>query len=350
MTPHEILTLLFKNKKYLNLTKSIGKRYQPYINTARAYYKLDQDTLITSEERRVLINISYAKSDDQLKTIIKDLYMQDDLSENINYIRAACQHLLDLWRSKRLNDHGNNEGWLRSNVYSMLWDRAFLFHDQFYIKRAECQSAVIKFLQLDDPDGDLVQQKIDFILRNSNDESDYLSTEEKPGDKSENDDVCKGRQVQRHMLDLWNKWLGSPLLTSQLEAITYQWHGSSLHVFGTKMLSDQKVVSYKKSNVTISNTSDHFADVAYFLLIVISIKRSVTLNYMKLTTMLAAINRHSIASLEIRSSNQAYHDDSAPSSQSSNDNDNIPIDLDLPYIKDAIEMCSTITHQKNVVY
>ncbi|KAI7856637.1 hypothetical protein BDC45DRAFT_567205 [Circinella umbellata] len=57
-------------------------------------------------------------------------------------------------------------------------------------------------------DGDLVQQKIDFILRNSNDESDYLSAEEKPGDKNENNDLCKGRQVQRHMLDLWNQWLG----------------------------------------------------------------------------------------------------------------------------------------------
>ncbi|KAI7856638.1 hypothetical protein BDC45DRAFT_580729 [Circinella umbellata] len=114
------------------------------------------------------------------------------------------------------------------------------------------------------------------------------------------------------------------------------------------MLSDQKVVSYKKCNVTIPKTSNHFADVAYFLLIVISIMRSVTLNYMKLTAMLAAINRHSIASLEMRSSNQAYHDDSAPSSQSSNDNDNIPIGLDPPYIKDAIERCSTITHPDNL--
>ncbi|KAG2225179.1 hypothetical protein INT45_009508 [Circinella minor] len=43
-----------------------------------------------------------------------------------------------------------------SNIYLILWGRAFLFHDQFYVKRTECQSAVIEFLQLNE----LVQQKI----------------------------------------------------------------------------------------------------------------------------------------------------------------------------------------------
>ena len=35
--------------------------------------------------------------------------MRNDLSENIEYIRAACRHLLDLWTSKRRNGHSNNE-------------------------------------------------------------------------------------------------------------------------------------------------------------------------------------------------------------------------------------------------
>ena len=85
------------------------------------------------------------------------------------------------------------------------------------------------------------------------------------------------------------------------------------------MLPNEKVVSHKKCNVTTPHTSNHYGDIAYFLLIVLSIKRAVTLSYMKLTTILSAINQQSISTLQIRSADQAYHDDNASSSQSSND-------------------------------
>ena len=91
---------------------------------------------------------------------------------NINYQRTAINGLLAIWRSKRLND-ANDEGWLWLNLYSFIWDRAFLFDNTFYVKRAECYSVVIR--KLKENNEDLAQQRVDFILRSNYDESDYLT-------------------------------------------------------------------------------------------------------------------------------------------------------------------------------
>ncbi|KAI8049308.1 hypothetical protein BDF21DRAFT_351352 [Thamnidium elegans] len=101
----------------VDFTKPISKKFRPAIPKIVEHYILYLESAIILEERRVLIDLSLC-----------------NVSENIKYIRTVINGLFDIWRSTRLTKT-NDEGWLRSNVYSFIWDRAFLFDDTFYIKR-----------------------------------------------------------------------------------------------------------------------------------------------------------------------------------------------------------------------
>ncbi|KAG1144100.1 hypothetical protein G6F37_001511 [Rhizopus arrhizus] len=223
-------------------------------------------------------------------------HTQKVLTHSVKYLRVVINGLFDLWRSKRLND-SNDEGWLRSNFYSFIWDRAFLFDETFFVKRAECYSAVIKKLQ--GQNEDIAQQRVDFILRSNHDGSDYLTSEEKPTDEEASYDINKGKKMQQHMLKLWSNWLGSRELVGELEAMTCQWQKTKLTVFGTRMLPSGKFIFYKKATAVISPTATHYAAAARLLQIVLSVKRLVTLNHMKLMTMVQAIDEYSNENLDL---------------------------------------------------
>ncbi|RCH93678.1 hypothetical protein CU097_007458 [Rhizopus azygosporus] len=70
------------------------------------------------------------------------------------------------------------------------------------------------------------------------------------------------------MLKLWSNWLSSRVLVGELEAMTCQW---------------QEPTAY------ISPTTAHYVAVARLLQIVLSVKRFITLNHMRLMTMIEAI-------------------------------------------------------------
>lgn len=234
-------------------------------------------------------------SDDEEK-FLSSLFKTSNVSENIKYIRTAINGLFDVWRSERLTKT-NDEGWLRSNLYSFLWDRAFLFDNTFYVKRAECYSAVIK--KLKENNKNLAQQRVDFMLRSNHDESDYLTLEEKPTDDVAKYDYKKGKQMQRNMLTLWSKWLNSNVLVSELEAVTCQWEQRKLTVFGTRMLPSGKFIAYKKCTAHISSLSGCYATAARLLQVVLSVKRLVTLNHIKLMTMTQVIEKYSNDNLDL---------------------------------------------------
>ncbi|KAI9486104.1 MAG: hypothetical protein EXX96DRAFT_592921 [Benjaminiella poitrasii] len=59
-------------------------------------------------------------------------------------------------------------------VYSAVFDNAFVYDDKFTTKRAHCYSNITKEFE------DVDNQLVDFILRNINDDNDYLLAEEKP--------------------------------------------------------------------------------------------------------------------------------------------------------------------------
>lgn len=163
----------------------------------------------------------------------------------------------------------------------------FLLHDTVYVTRAECYSAVIKELQSEDRS--LAQQRVDFILCNADDQSDYLSTEEKSFGKSSITDLEKGRTLQRHMLKLW----------SLLEAITCQSVERKLNVYGTRIIDNGKLIAYRKASMTVPATDGFYAAAAKILLLLITLKREVTLNFMKLTTMLEIRERLAVETLDV---------------------------------------------------
>lgn len=163
----------------------------------------------------------------------------------------------------------------------------FLLHDTVYVTRAECYSAVIKELQSEDRS--LAQQRVDFILCNADDRSDYLSTEEKSFGKSSITDLEKGRTLPRHMLKLW----------SLLEAITCQSVERKLNVYGTRIIDNGKLIAYRKASMTVPATDGFYAAAAKILLLLITLKREVTLNFMKLTTMLEIRERLAVETLDV---------------------------------------------------
>ncbi|KAG1296131.1 hypothetical protein G6F66_003737 [Rhizopus arrhizus] len=90
------------------------------------------------------------------------------------YIRLALAISVKLWSSGQLLKTDHDESWYRTHVYSAVWDNAFLHDTKFTSKRADCYSSITKEFN------NIKNQWVDFILRNINDSSDYLSAEEKP--------------------------------------------------------------------------------------------------------------------------------------------------------------------------
>jgi intein-encoded DNA endonuclease-like protein len=115
--------------------------------------------------------------------------------------------------------------------------------------------------------------------------------EEKSTDKEAYYVVKKGKEMQRNMVTLWSDWLDSTTLVGELEAVTCQWQARKLTVFGTRMLTSGQFIVYKKATSLISFISGHYGAAARLLQIVLSLKSLVTLNHMKLVSMVDAIEK-----------------------------------------------------------
>ena len=96
-------------------------------------------------------------------------------------------------------DH--KESWFRTHVYYAVFDNAFMYDDKFTTKRADCYSNIAKKFE------DVDHQRVDFTLRNINDDNDYHSAE--PSLKGVKGDMKKGKALQKAMLRKWTGRLGS---------------------------------------------------------------------------------------------------------------------------------------------
>lgn len=174
----------------VDFTKPISKKIRPVISKIVEHYKFHLESAIILEERRILIDLSLYRNSDDEEEFLSSLFKTSNVSENIKNIRTTINGLFDVWRSERLTKT-NDEGWLRSNLYSFLWDQAFIFDDIFYVKRTECYSAVIK--KLKENNKDLAQQRVDFILRNNHDELTQETKNTRRAHKSEKKEERKGQ-------------------------------------------------------------------------------------------------------------------------------------------------------------
>lgn len=275
----------------------IPKRYADCIPDMRNYYKIKLQAAVTLGERQILVSFAKCRTEKDVRLLLADLFLRDQVTDNEAYLRSAIDMLNQVWLSKRLQSMSNDEGWMRQNLYAGIWDRLFLARDLFYTKRAECYSAVIKELQEKDPA--ITQQRVDFILRSTNERSDYLSSEEKPYAKNTVKDLENGRQLQKHMLSLWESQLKSTVLAAKLEAMTCQWSERKMTIYGTRMLTSGKFLSYLKAKIEIPAVHGYYATAAKALMVLLSVKREVTLNYIRMVTMLEALNQYDVEALHV---------------------------------------------------
>lgn len=187
----------------------------------------------------------------------------------------------------------HNEDWYRLHIYSNVFDEAFLHDKKFESKRSECYSNITKAFAFEQ------NQRVDFILRNLNDEKDLLTVEEKPTRKGVKSDMAKGKILQRLMLKDGCRRIGSEEIMTRFEAITCQWEKTKLTIFATRRLADDKYLVYKKGTFRFPKSPNHSGEFVQLILGVISLRRLVLRSYSNLNLIVQAEYREEIEILNI---------------------------------------------------
>lgn len=264
----------------LDLQKAeLPRRFSKHLHEMKQEVGISIQPLVTLEERDMIIEISKSKSQSEVKTLLSTWYSKKGLSSNCKYIRFALAASFEIWSTNSLLNKKHGEDWYRMHVYSNVWDKAFLDDNEFETKRSECVSQVMKVLK--ETEKDIKLQRLDFILRDLNTDNDIVTVEEKPSLKGVKADIKKGHSLKKHALYLWSKQVKSDVLMEQLEAISCQWQGTKFTIYGSRLLSSGKILTYKKGVFSFPNSIKHLPEFSKLLLAIISLKRIVKLNYAK---------------------------------------------------------------------
>lgn len=113
-----------------------------------------------------------------------------------------------------------------------------------------------------------------------------MSSEENPDHGDIKHDISKAKKLRHHTLQLWKSKLGSTTLAKELEPITCQWKGMQLTIYGTRVVDNNRFLSYMKRQVTIPSESGHFAAAAQVLLTMLSLKQQAAINYGRFASIL----------------------------------------------------------------
>ncbi|KAG2206146.1 hypothetical protein INT47_003795 [Mucor saturninus] len=240
--------------------------------------------LVTLEERDMLVELSNCKNTSELETLLSTWYSKKNLSSNCKYIRFALSASVELWSTKALLSKTHGEDWYWLHVYLNIWDKAFLDDEELETKRSECVSQVTKILK--EAEKDVKLQRLDFILRNMNNDTDVLTVEEKPSVKGVKADIKKGDILKKHALYLWSKQVGSSVLMEKLEAISCQWQRTKFTIYGSRALPSDTMLIYIKGIYSFPISSRHSPEFSKLLLAILSLKRTVKLNYAKFNLIL----------------------------------------------------------------
>jgi hypothetical protein len=232
--------------------------------------------------------------------------------------------------------------WYRTHVYGLVFDNAFIYDKNFITKRADCISSITKEFD------DIANQRVDFILRSLNDDTDYLSAEEKPGLKGVKKDIGKGKTLQMAMLRKWTQYVVNSRI-SNFEAITYQWQGVKLQIIGTKYISQNHSISYNKGVFVVPKIVNNLASFAQTLAAVLSLKRLVYFNYSKINIILETKRQHDIEFMHFQGGeiddDILLRSDSTAGYDSINDEQIIDFDLE----EDIKEALKNIKHGDDIV-
>jgi hypothetical protein len=271
---------------------------------------------VTLIERNVVLQLKNAKTTDELITLINSLTFNNN---SMVFLRLAMTKLCALWSTNLLQiDH--RESWFRGNVYANVFDSIFMFDEYIYeTKRAECHASVIKALKrmkmLDKTEKDV---KVDLLCYTKK-YGDIFSCEDKAGDvQNDSVDVDLGKAIilREKTLLYWENILPIPFAIIHIESISAQFFGLSLTIYGSRMLSDGKIIYYKKCTPSIPTTLDpDSSQAAHFLLVVLSLRRTLLLNYRKLKALANICEADSIEFLTSNSTDVLYRPDSQDSNE-----------------------------------
>ncbi|CEI95844.1 hypothetical protein RMCBS344292_10021 [Rhizopus microsporus] len=175
---------------------------------------------------------------------------------------------------------------------------------------------------------DIANQRVDFILRNLNNDTDYLSAEEKLGLKGVKKDIGKGKILQMAMLCKWTQYVGNSRIAN-LEAITCQ--------------------CYNKGVFVVPKIVNNLASFAQTLAAVLSLKRLVYLNYRKINAILETKRQHNIEFMHFQGGEAdddiLLRSDSTAGYDSNNDEQIINFDLE----EDITEAHQNIKHDDDII-
>ncbi|KAG2236361.1 hypothetical protein INT48_008343, partial [Thamnidium elegans] len=317
-----VLTYGYNNKLNLATPNLIPQRLAPILERAMKQLTLSLPMAVTLIERNVILGLRNAKTTDQLNTLINSLPFNNT---SMLFLRLAMTKLSVIWSTNLLQiDH--RESWFRGNVYADVFDAVFMFDGHIYeTKRAECHASVIKALKrmkmLDKTEKDV---KVDLLCYTKK-YGDIFSCEDKAGDAqndSVEEDVEKGIRLRENTLLYWRNILPIPSEITNIESISAQFFGLSLTIYGSRMLSDGKIIHYKKCTASIPAAFDpDLSQAAHFLLVVLSLRRTLLLNYKKLKALANICEADSIQFLTSNSTDVQYRPDSQDSESNSNESE-----------------------------
>ncbi|KAI7896190.1 uncharacterized protein EV154DRAFT_541627 [Mucor mucedo] len=252
----------------LNLQHAkLPKRFNKYIMKMKDEAGIElKPFLVTLEERDMLVELSNCKNTSELETLLSTWYSKKNLSSNCKYIRFALSASVELWSTKALLNK-THEDWYRLHLET---------------KRSECVSQVTKILK--EAEKDVKLQRLDFILCDMNSDTDVLTVEEKPSVNGVKADIRKGDMLKKHALYLWSKQVGSSVLMEKLEAIYCQWQRSS----------------------SFPISSRHSPEFSKLLLAILSLKRTVKLNYAKFNLILEEKYKNEVKTLNFADDSALY--------------------------------------------
>ncbi|KAF9213793.1 hypothetical protein BGZ59_004831 [Podila verticillata] len=301
-------TLTFKDESFKILDLSSFKNAKGTLaamtRELRMRLKTRLELASTIQERQWLLKFSKCKNQKDIDELLKDLFACESCTPTISYIRTAINCLSVLWQSRTLED-SNNEGWFQSNLYSQIFDAVFMQQSHWMTKRSETLSMTLRTARLSGID--VADRKIDFILKSKDDDVDIMAVEDKPKpSKKVDQDLEKTSLIQQITLLLWRDRIGAKRvdLMAELEAITCQWTGPVLEIFGTRLVGST-FIYYRRARIQVP-THRRCAQAALVLLTIISLKRSLLLNYGKLGLMMKARDVQQITTLTLLGSDPDY--------------------------------------------
>ncbi|KAF9163654.1 hypothetical protein BGX20_001252 [Mortierella sp. AD010] len=276
-----------------------SKRYRMCGEALHEKMQFTLNLACTATERQALLKLASCKDIEAVEELLGNLYATKTPSASDRYLRTAINCFSNLWSVGDAHN-ANNECWWQANLYSQVFDRCFLRAKDYLTKRSEILSMTLKTAKLEG--FKVPSHRVDFVVSCKDYDMDLLTSEDKPTSSSKvNKDTDKGLLIQQTTLGLWRKKIGAQRkeLLSELEAITCQWIGNELVVRGTRLLGST-FVHYKKAVVRFPTTL-RCASAALALSVVMSLERTITLNFRKMELILEEKASQQISDLQLAS-------------------------------------------------